>query len=591
MKNFFKLTCATMLGMLLFAIVVAVIGSIAIAGMISSEDTAKTVSSGSILRINLNGIINEQRATTPLSMFDYDDGSTPYGLDELLQAIRKAKTNSKVQGIYLAGGMPLAAPATIKEIRDALADFKESGKFIYAYSDVYSQSGYYICSVADSVVVNPSGNIDWHGLSSQPIFYKEMLEKFGVKMQVFKVGTYKSAVEPYTSTAMSEANREQVTSYLSSIWKQTVEDVGKSRGLSSAKLNAYADSFMLLMPAQKLVEWKLADCLAYPDEMKSMLKEKIGLSDDKIPFASVTDMANTSESGTSSRSGQVAVYYAFGEIVATEVKPYLMSNDNYIVGNKVVRELDELRRDKNVKAVVVRVNSPGGSAYASEQIWHEIERLKAEKPVVVSMGGYAASGGYYISCGANRIYAEPTTITGSIGIFGLIPDVSELLTQKLGLHFDAVKTNALSDFGTLSRPLSAEEGRLVQGEIDRGYETFVSRVAAGRNMSVEAVKQIAEGRVWTGEQALSKGLVDELGNLEAAVAHAAEMAELEDYRTEAYPKPEPWYKGLWNDKKEGYMDSKMREMLGEYYSAFSLLRALNVQDRVQARLPYDPNIY
>ncbi len=589
MKGFLKTVLATLVGMLVFAIVAGIVGVVAVAGLVASDESGGPVKDKSILRINLSGTIEEMRKDNPLSLLQ-DDGSADYGLDELLEAIRKAKTNSKVKGIYIEGGMPLAAPATLEEIRQALLSFRESGKFVYAYADTYSQGGYYVCSAADTLTVNPAGSIDWHGLASEPVFYTGLLEKLGVRVQVFKVGTYKSAVEPYINTQMSEANREQVTSYLTSVWERMLGDVAASRGIEATELNALADSFMLLRPAEELVACRLADRTAYVDEVKAMLKAQMGLGEgDKLTFVSVQSMAKTDDSSSKSQN-EIAVYYAFGQIITTEVS-YMDSYASYISSDKVVKDLQELRKDKGVKAVVLRVNSPGGSAYASEQICHEVELLKAEKPVVVSMGGYAASGGYYISSNADKIYAEPTTLTGSIGIFGLIPDVSELLTEKLGVRFDVVKTNALSDFGSLSRPLNAEEGRLMQGEIDRGYETFVSRVAAGRGMTKEAVKQIGEGRVWTGEQAVGIGLVDELGNLSDAVEGAAALAGLKDYHTATYPTPTPWYTSLLNEKKEGYIDSQMRSLAGEYYPVFTLLRTLKTQDRIQARLPYDPNIY
>ncbi len=592
MKEFFKYTFASLVGMLLFSIVVSIICAISIASILVSENIGAPVKNNSILRINLNGNIEEQAKEDPLSILYDDDEIASYGLDDLLTAIRIAAANDKVKGIYLEGGIPITSPATLQEIRQALLDFKKSGKFIYSYADTYSQGGYYICSVADMVMVNPQGAIDWHGLASEPIFYKDVLEKLGVKMQVFKVGTYKSAVEPFTNTSMSEANREQVTSYLFSVWGQIVSDVSASRGINKEKLNAYADSCLLLQPAERLLDWHLADRLAYLDEVQASLKERMNMGEnDNLTFISVSDMASAEDPNATTSKDEVAVYYAFGDIVTTEVSSFLDGYSHYIASDKVVNDLQELRNNSNVKAVVLRVNSPGGSAYASDLIWHEIELLREEKPVVVSMGGYAASGGYYISSGANKIFAEPTTITGSIGIFGMIPDVSELMTQKIGLKFDVVKTNALSDFGSLSRPMNEEESRLLQGEIERGYETFVGRVAKGRNMDVDAVKAIAEGRVWTGEQSLKIGLVDELGNLGDAVRFAASLAELDKYSTVSYPTPAPWYTTLLNDKKKGYLENKLRSVLGEYYTTFSLLNTIRGQDRVQMRLPFEPNIY
>jgi len=460
---------------------------------------------------------------------------------------------------------------------------------LLAYSDTYSQSGYYIASVADRILLNPEGMVDWHGLASQPMFFKDAMAKVGVRMQVFKVGTFKSAVEPYINTEMSEANREQVNSYLTSIWNSMLKDISAARKIDTDKLNTLADEYVALHPAQYMVDSRLVDTLSYIDGVKAYLKQKMDVKEDEsLNFITPKDMANAEIPGYKEQDDKVAVYYAVGDIVQTSGNVSPMSgNGPQIVGEKVIDDLRALREDKNVKAVVLRVNSGGGSAYASEQIWREVELLKAEKPVVVSMGGLAASGGYYI---ANKIIAEPTTLTGSIGIFGMVADMSELITQKVGVKFDVVKTNALSDMGTMARPMNAEEGQLMQSMVERGYETFTGRVAMGRKMKIEDVKAIAEGRVWTGEQAKERGLVDQLGNLDAAIKVAAKLAKLEKYNRVNYPEPEPWYQSLLSDKKSGYMEAEMRDMLGEYYTTFALIRSLKSQDRIQARLPFEPNI-
>ncbi len=593
MKDFLKFTFASLLGMLLFTVVVAVIAAIAVAGIVVSENSGAPVRNDCILRINLDNRIEEQAEGNPFSLVYGSDEVATYGLDDLLIAIHRATVNDKVKGIYLEGGIPLTSHASLQEIRRALLLFKQSGKFIYSYADAYSQGGYYICSVADTVMVNPLGSIDWHGMASEPRFYKDALERLGVRMQVFKVGAYKSAVEPYTNTSMSEANREQVSSYLFSIWGQMVSDVSTSRNISRETLNAYADSCTLFIPVDRLVQWRLADRVCYLDEVKASLRDRMALSEgDDLRFVDVPQMAKGEDPDAPKAGGdEVAVYYAYGDIVNTEASSLLNGFSHSISCDKVVKDLQGLRSDKHVKAVVLRVNSRGGSAYASEQLWREVELLKAEKPVVVSMGGYAASGGYYISSGADRIFAESTTLTGSIGIFGMVPDVSDLLTKKVGLRFDVVKTNALSDFGSLSRPMNDDECRLLQAEIERGYDTFVTRVAAGRKMTPDDVRSIAEGRVWTGEQALKIGLVDELGNLDDAVACAASMADLQKYSTVSYPAAEPWYKTLLKNKRGDYLDSRLRSLLGEYYSTFQLLSSLREQDWIQARLPFEPNIY
>ena len=425
-------------------------------------------------------------------------------------------------------------------------------------------------------------------MASLPIFYTGLLNKLGVKMQVFKVGTYKSAVEPFINTEMSEANRLQVESYLGSLWNCMLNDVAQSRNIKVDELNAMADSTLILCEADVFVEKKLADKLGYLSDVKAALRERMELDeDDDLTFTTLADVAASDNLGDKIDE-EVAVYYAYGEI--NDSRGMGFDQEHSITTMQTLTDLQKLRKDDDVKAVVIRVNSPGGSAYASEQIWHEVQLLRAEKPVVISMGGMAASGGYYISCGANKIFAESMTLTGSIGIFGMIPDASELLTQKLGLSFDVVKTNAMGDFGTRGRPFNAGESAKLQNHVNRGYELFTGRVATGRGMAQDSVKVIGEGRVWTGEQALKIGLVDQLGDLDDAIEAAAALAELEKYTIGRYPSPEPWYKNLLDKNKNGYMEGQMRAALGEYYPAFAIIRRIGKMDPIQARLPYDPNI-
>ena len=559
--------------------------------MMATDGMTASVKENTVLRINLGGVLGEQSQDMPFASLLGEKQESVPGLQTLTEAIKRAKANKKVKGIYLENAVLSGTPATVQELREALVEFKKSGKFIIAYSDNYSQSGYYISSVADKIMLNPEGMIDWHGLASELMFFKDALAKVGVKMQVFKVGTFKSAVEPFTSTEMSEANREQVTSYLNGIWQQMLADVSTSRNISIDKLNTMADEYVGLHPASYTVDANLADTLTYMDGVKAYLKGKMGLDEDKsLTFISPQEMAMAEVPEYKEEEDEIAIYYAVGDIVQS-ASGMSSGNSPQIVGEKVIDDLRALREDDDVKAVVLRVNSGGGSAYASEQIWREVELLKAEKPVVVSMGGMAASGGYYISSGANKIFAEPTTLTGSIGIFGMIPEASELVTQKIGVKFDVVKTNALSDMGSMSRPMNEEEGALIQAMVERGYETFTGRVAMGRKMPIEKVKEIAEGRVWTGKQAKDLGLVDQLGNLEAAIKAAAKLAKVEKYNTTNYPAPQPWFQTLLNDKTSGYLDAEMRNMLGEYYTTFSLIRNIRLQDRLQMRLPFEPNIH
>ena len=584
-----KYTLATVVGLLLFSIIATIISIVSIAGMVASEGVATTVEKNSILRIPLRGSLVERS----------EDGSLPFdpttilmggeteniSLEEALTALEKAAENKNVVGIYLEAGAFGGTPAMVEELHDALVKFKkESGKWIMAYGDTYSKSAYYLSSVADTIMLNPQGGVDWSGMASQLYFLKDMLEKVGVKMQVFKVGTYKSAVEPFICSEMSEANREQVTSFLTGIWNNMQKDVAESRGISQETLNAIADSQTPLAEAQQTIDNKLVDKLCYISEVKAMLKEKTGVGeDDDLHFTTLKDVAGT-ETVKKKIKEEVAVYYAYGDIVDEAGNG--MSQGHQITGKGMTDDLQKLREDDNVKAVVIRVNSGGGSAYASEQIWHEVMLLKEKKPVVVSMGGMAASGGSYNACAANKIIADPTTLTGSIGIFGMFPDPSELITQKIGVKFDGVKTNALSDFGAMGRPFNETESALLQSYIEKGYDLFTGRVADGRGMAQDSVKAIAEGRVWTGEQALGIGLVDQLGNLEDAIKVAAAEADIEKYSIGRYPAPEPWFANIMNKKKNGYLDSQMRQMLGEYYTTFSLLRTLDKQNPIQARMPF-----
>ena len=588
MKEFFKYVLATIVGIILTSIIFMVISIVSVAGMVASEGATSSVPKNSVLRIKLEGeIVDRAGEGSPMDFLSQGEQMS-IGLDQALDALKKAAKNDKVKGIYLEAGSLAAYPADLQELRRALVEFKESGKWVVAYGDQYSRGAYYLCSVADELFLNPIGMIDWSGMSSQPMFYTGLMKKVGVKMQVFKVGTYKSAVEPFINTEMSEANREQVMSYLSSIWNGMLKDVAASRKLSVETLNSLADTTTVLCESNVLVENKLADKLAYLSDVKEALRQRLELDeDDDLKFTTLADVA-AADDLSKKVDDEVAVYYAYGEINDSPGMGF--SQEHTITTKATITDLQKLRKDKDVKAVVIRVNSPGGSAFASEQIWHEVQLLRAEKPVVVSMGGVAASGGYYISCGANEIFAEPMTLTGSIGIFGMIPDPSELLTQKLGLSFDVVKTNAMSDFGAMGRPFNAAESAKMQNYINHGYDLFTGRVAGGRGMAQDSVKVIAEGRVWTGEQAQKIGLVDKLGNLEDAIASAAKLAEVEDYTVGRYPAAEPWYIGLFNKSTNDYMEGKMRAALGEYYPAFALVRRIGKMDPVQARMPFDPNI-
>lgn len=586
MNSFLKQVLATVVGFFCIGIFMLIMGTVMMLSVIALGNQKPTLDDKTVLRVNLNGTLTEQAQENPFAELMGNSAMTEQGLDDLLKAIKTAKTNDKISGIYLEGGVLSADFASLEELRKALLDFKKSKKFVVAYADNYMQGTYYLASVADKVLINPEGMLDWHGIASQPIFFKELLEKVGVKMQVFRVGTYKSYVEPYTRTEMSDANREQVHSFISDIWNNVCKDVAASRHIKAEALNSFADRYMALTKAPEYVKLGLVDSLTYIDGTRDCLRRLAGT--EKVKFISPSALAKLSEADDS--DDKVAVYYAFGGIVGAEQSGGL-NQEAQIVGPKVVEDLDRLMNDENVKAVVLRINSGGGSAYASEQMWHAIQQLRKKKPVVVSMGGMAASGGYYMACGADYIFAEPTTLTGSIGIFGMVPDATGLLTDKLGLHFDVVKTNEASDFGAMGRPFSAAETAAMQNYVERGYSLFLKRVAAGRKMKPEAVDRIAQGRVWTGSQALKIKLVDRLGTLDDAVAEAARRAGLKEYAVTEEPGMSPWLDRLMKTAQGGdYLEQQLRATLGVYYQPLRFVKGLQGTDCLQARIPFEPNL-
>lgn len=589
MKQFLKYVLATVTGIVLLLVVVGILGAISLVGLAAKSAGNTQVEENSVYTLKLSGIMAERTASNPLAELT-GQVSDNLGLDQLLTAIRKAKETEDIKGIYIeAGAFSSDTPASAHAIREALLDFKKSGKWIIAYGDSYTQTTYYISSAADKVYLNPEGMVDWHGLGGESYYIKDLLAKFGVKFQAVKVGKYKSAVEMMTADQMSDYDREQTEAYLNGIWKVMLNDVSKSRKVSVDSLNAYADQMITFAEQKELVNKKMVDKLLYTDEVKGEIKKLLKI-DEKEEIKQLTTSEMIDVKSKKQEGDEVAVYYAYGEIVDSETGS-MTEREHNIVANTVCKDLEKLMKDDDVKAVVLRVNSPGGSAYASEQIWRAVTNLKAKKPVVVSMGGYAASGGYYISCNANYIYTEPTTLTGSIGIFGMFPDVSQLLTQKLGVKFSEVKTNKHSAFGAMSRPLNAEETALLEQYIDRGYKLFRKRVADGRKLSVEQVEEIAQGRVWLGNDALPIKLVDAVGSLDDAVKKAAELAKLKEYRATSYPEEEDWLSDLFNSvTKKSYLDEEMQAALGEYYEPLRFVKNLNSQNAIQARLPYIINI-
>ena len=587
MKDFLKFTLATVTGIIISSVVLFFISILVVFSMVSSSESETQVRKNSVMMLDLNGTLTERSQENPLDLLMKEDYKT-YGLDDILSSIRKAKENEDIKGIYIQATSLGAGFASLEEIRDALKDFKESGKFIVAYGDSYTQSLYYLSSIADKVMLNPQGMLEWRGLAATPMFFKDLLEKIGVEMQVFKVGTYKSAVEPFISTEMSPANREQVNVYLSSIWGQITSSVAESRNLSLEALNKEADRMLMFYPAEESVKNGLVDTLIYKNDVRDYLKNIVGIDkDDNMPVLGIQDMINVKKNVPRDKSGNViAVYYAYGEIDGGSSA----STDEGINSEKVIKDLRKLKDDENVKAVVLRVNSPGGSAYGSEQIWYAVNQLKKEKPVIVSMGDYAASGGYYIACNADTIVAEPTTLTGSIGIFGMMPNAKGL-TEKLGVNFDVVKTNPYADFGNLTRPMNDGEKGLMQMYVNKGYELFLTRCSDGRGISMEELDKIAQGRVWTGSTAKELGLVDELGGLDKALEIAIAKAGVDAYTVMNYPKKEGFLESLMNTNPGNYIKARMLNgKMNDVYRQFSIIENFDKIDRIQARVPFELNI-
>lgn len=584
MKDFLKYTLATIAGLVSFTAIVGMFGLTALIGLIASSSTTTKISDDSILSISLSGAITEQGEDNIMRRITNDEQPT-LGLNDILLAVKNAASEPKVKGIYLEMGPMDASYATLQEIRNALADFKKSGKWVVTYADTYTQAAYYVASVADKVWINPKGMLDWHGLGSKPMFFKDLLAKFGVRYQVVKVGKFKSFTETYTEDKMSDANRSQVSRIVGGTWDNILTAVAKSRKVNRDSLNAYADRMLMFEPTENLMRYHMVDDMMYGDDVKYRIKKMLGIDrDDDINALSISDMLYADE--PSSDSGQVAVYHAYGSIVQ-DGSSSLMSQEHNIVAADVCADLESLMDDDDVKAVVIRINSGGGDAYASEQLWHQVMKLKAKKPVVVSMGDMAASGAYYMSCAANWIVAQPTTMTGSIGIFAAIPDLSGLMTKKLGVKFDEVKTNRNSNFGNImARPMSDEEVRIVQGYVNRGYELFRKRVADGRRQSVQDIEKVAQGHVWLGQDALPLHLVDQLGGLDTAIAKAVTLAKIDEYHITEYPAPTGLADQLLGMMNGGsYIDSQLRTTLGDMYEPFATLRNLNKRETLQAQMP------
>jgi protease-4 len=586
MKQFFKFVFATIIGIIIstFLLILILIGIVSVA---TSSDKTTEVASNSILRIALTSAIPERTPDNPLSglgFLGFDDNKT-IGLNDILANIRKAKTDSNIKGIFLDESYMQAGQATTEEIRNALIDFKKSGKFIVAYSEIYTQSFYYLASVADKVYMNPKGIFEFHGFSSQIMFYKGALDKLGIDMQIIKVGTYKSAVEPFFLTKMSDANRMQVNSYLGSLYDQFLTGISQSRKINKDSLFNIANNLLIQNP-EDAVRYKLLDGLKYKDELLDDLKQRLGVDKKKnIKSVNIADYTKANgandDDTTSNTDSRIAIVYASGEINGGD------GDDNSIGSEKISKTLRQVRLDDKVKAVVLRVNSPGGSSLASDVIWREVLLTKKVKPVIVSMGDYAASGGYYISCAADSIYAEPNTITGSIGIFAMLPNLQKFFNDKIGVTFDGVKTGKFADLGDVSRPLSPEERMILQAQVNKGYDIFTQAVADGRHKTKDYINSIGQGRVWTGTQAIKIGLVDKLGNINDAIHSAAKMAKLKNYSVIPYPEQTSKLKNLGRSFSVEMKTYMVQSELGDNYKYYNQIKEAVKLSGVQMRMPYE----
>ena len=580
MKNFFKTTLAVFVALILFSIV-SVIVSISMLGAIASMGSAETtLQDNSVLKINLTGSLTERVNEESLEYLiaQANNQPTPLGLNDLRSSLKKATDSDQIKGVYLNCGSLAASPASAQELRTLLENFKtESGKPIYAYGDNYSQAAYWVASVADTLMLNPQGTIGLVGMATQIPFFHEALDKLGVKMEIFKVGTFKSAVEPYILDEISEPNRLQNEKMLNGIWSEMLADITTSRAISAEKINQFIDNGLAFSEVNDIVALGFADSAMYRNEMTAFLKEQFGEDYKMVTIKQMTTVPSTEKFSIN----KVAVLYATGEIDS--------GSEGEMNSEDIVKELNRLADNDDVKAVVLRVNSPGGSAFGSEQMWFAAKQLRAKKPLIVSMSDYAASGGYYMSCIADTIVAQPTTLTGSIGIFGMFPNFAGV-ADKIGVNFSTVKTNEIADLGNTMRPMTDSERIILQNYINRGYELFISRCAEGRNTSNDEIKLVAEGRVWTGADALSLGLVDALGGLEDAIAIAAEKAGLTDnYAVAEYPVQKDALTQLLEDLTGEDLSTTLLKWQLRNHPELSILNSqlsiLNMQG-VQAIMPY-----
>ena len=575
MKSFFKYLFATILGLFIFSIIWVVIFFGIIGAAMSGSKEVK-ISDNSVFELKLEGILVERHKNDVISSFasEINSSVSEIALDDIMASIDKATDNDNIKGIYLHIGDFSASVASLQEIYKGLEKFKKTGRFIVAYADSYGNGTYYLSSIADKVYMNPSGTLALTGINISTVFFKDLLSKIGVEMQIFKVGTFKSAVEPFTQTSMSEANRLQLTTFINSIWTEITKTIARNRGISDTEVNLYADSGLFLDDAQTAVQHKLIDSLVYSSDMKEIIEK---LVDKDYNTLTISDMKFVARNKEYSKN-RIAIVYAVGEIDGSNKNDGIDSED-------ISEDLLDIADNDKIKAVVLRINSPGGSAYGSEQIWKAVSVVKSKKPIVVSMGDYAASGGYYIACNTDRIFAQPTTLTGSIGIFGIFPNIGGL-TDKLGIKFDNVKTNKYSDFGATYRPMNTEERAILQRYINNGYELFTKRCAEGRNMNIDSLKAIAEGRIYSGTDAMQLGLVDEMGGLEEAIAFAAKKANISNYTLKYYPSVKSLIEQISDIFSTSVEERIVKSQLGENYRLFRTIQRAQTTTGIKAIMPY-----
>lgn len=575
MKSFFKYLFATILGLFIFSIIWVVI-FFGIIGAAMSGTKEVRISDNSVFELKLEGILVERHKNDVISSFasEINSSVSEIALDDIMASIDKATDNDNIKGIYLHIGDFSASVASLQEIYKGLEKFKKTGRFIVAYADSYGNGTYYLSSIADKVYMNPSGTLALTGINISTVFFKDLLSKIGVEMQIFKVGTFKSAVEPFTQTSMSEANRLQLTTFINSIWTEITKTIARNRGISDTEVNLYADSGLFLDDAQTAVQHKLIDSLVYSSDMKEIIEKRV---DKDYKTLTINDMKLVAQNKEYSKN-RIAIVYAVGEIDGSNKNDGIDSED-------ISEDLLDIADNDKIKAVVLRINSPGGSAYGSEQIWKAVSVVKSKKPIVVSMGDYAASGGYYIACNTDRIFAQPTTLTGSIGIFGIFPNIGGL-TDKLGIKFDNVKTNKYSDFGATYRPMNTEERVILQRYINNGYELFTKRCAEGRDMNIDSLKAIAEGRIYSGTDAMQLGLVDEMGGLEEAIAFAAKKANISDYTLKYYPSVKSLIEQISDIFSTSVEERIVKSQLGENYRLFRTIQRAQTTTGIKAIMPY-----